>query len=115
MEVIHQIEEKGLSLEEARRKFGIGGGATIHNWIKKYGKHQLMGKKVIVQKADEQQLEKRQAARIKELEAALVKLQLEKMATEAYLEIACEELKIDVETLKKKRGRQSDETSGAVA
>ena len=102
MHVIRQIEESGISVEEAKRKYGISGGSTIQRWIKKYGKHHLMGKKVIVMKAEEQSLEKRQSARIKELESALVRVQLEKLASESYLEIACEELGVDPETFKKK-------------
>ncbi len=37
LQVVEEIEKNGLSVEDCRRKYGIGGGQTI----KKLGKHHL--------------------------------------------------------------------------
>ncbi len=100
--VIRQIEQEGLSIGEACRRYGIGGSSTIQSWSERYGRQSLRNTKIVVMKADEQSELKAAQARVKELEQALVQLQLEKLAGESYLEIACERLGQEVEEFKKK-------------
>ena len=53
-EVIQEIERGRFeSLEGARRRYGIGGTGTIKRWLKKFGKHQYLGKVVRVEKPQE--------------------------------------------------------------
>ncbi|MFP4026180.1 MAG: hypothetical protein ACLFWL_00125 [Candidatus Brocadiia bacterium] len=48
--VISELESGKLSsMAEARRNYGIGGGSTVANWLKKYGKNHLLGKVVKVE------------------------------------------------------------------
>ena len=37
--VIEEIEKNGLSIEDCRRKYVIGGATTIQKWLKMYGKN----------------------------------------------------------------------------
>ena len=37
LKVITEIEKGKLSIEGARKLYGIGGSATIQKWLKKYG------------------------------------------------------------------------------
>ena len=41
--------EAGATMSELRRKYGIGGGATIRAWIEKYGREGLRHKLIVIQ------------------------------------------------------------------
>ena len=51
--VIEEIEKNGLSIEDCRRKYAIGGATTIQKWLKMYGKNHLLNKIVRVETIDE--------------------------------------------------------------
>lgn len=104
--VVRAYESGHWSIGALRRRYGIAGNYTIQRWLKRYGKQDLLAKKVIIMQADEQSEQKRLRARIKELEAAVVQLQLDKLEAQSYLEVACERLGHSVEELKKKPRRQ---------
>nr|WP_314287350.1 transposase [uncultured Capnocytophaga sp.] len=42
--IVEEIEKNGLSIEDCRRKYAIGGSTTIQKWLKKYGKNHLLNK-----------------------------------------------------------------------
>lgn len=88
--------EAGESVEELRRRYGIGGTTTVQRWVKKYGMAGLRHEVVVMQRADEQKREKQLEARIKELEAALSQLTLDKLMLETTLEVASERYGEDV-------------------
>lgn len=82
--------ETGETIEALRQRYGIGGGSTIQQWIKKYGIAGLRHEVVIMQRADEKRREKELEARVKELEVALAQLTLDKLMLETTLEVAGE-------------------------
>ena len=82
--------ETGETIEALRQRYGIGGGSTIQQWIKKYGIAGLRHEVVIMQRADEKRREKELEVRVKELEAALAQLTLDKLMLETTLEVAGE-------------------------
>ena len=67
--VVREIEEEGLSLSEASRRYGIKGGQTIQNWVRKFGKNHLISKIIRVEMKGEKD-------RVKELEAELKKVKI---------------------------------------
>ena len=77
--------EAGQSISNLRRKYGINGTTTIDRWVKKYGHSGLRHELVVIQRADEQQREKQLESRIKQLEAAVAQLTLDKIILEASL------------------------------
>ena len=88
---------------EARELYGIGGGSTIHRWLRKYGKNHLVAKVVKVESMKERDRVKQLKRRIRELEKALADSKVKEVLNQAYLEVLCEELGIeDVEGYKKK-------------
>jgi transposase-like protein len=93
---------KYRSLDEARRRNGIRGGATVRSWIKQYGREDILPKRIKVETMKE--IDELQAARgrIRELEAALADSHMEYCLERAFLDIACERLGMSVEELKKK-------------
>ena len=67
--VVREIEEEGLSISVAARRYGIRGGDTIQGWLRKFGKNHLLNKIVRVETKGEKD-------RLKELEAENKKLKL---------------------------------------
>jgi transposase-like protein len=104
MKVISELESGELSsMAEARRTYDIGGGSTVANWLKKYGKNHLLGKVVKVETTDERDEKKRLKQRIEQLEKALADAKVKEVMSRAYFEVLCEDMGIeDVEGFKKK-------------
>lgn len=94
--VISEIESGKLSISNARKLYGIVGGQTIQNWIKKFSKLHLLNKIVRIELKDEvsklKQLEKDK----KELESALAQAHLKLIVYETLIDVAEEELGIDL-------------------
>jgi len=94
--VIGEIESGKLTKEGARKLYGIRGGSSIQTWIKKLGKLHLLNKVVRIELKDElsklKQLEKEK----RDLESALAQAHLRLMTYESIIEIAEEELGIDL-------------------
>ena len=90
------------SIEAARQHYGIGGGATIQKWLRRYGKNHLCGKVVRVEKSDEADRIRQLKRQIAQLQQALGRTQAENVLNAEYLKLACEELGEDEEGFKKK-------------
>ena len=84
--IVEEIEKNGLSIEDCRRKYGIGGGSTIQKWLKKYGKNHLLNKIVRVETIDEIQEINALKKEIKALKEAFANLSLKNLVLETYLE-----------------------------
>lgn len=94
--VISEIESGKLTESGAKKLYGIGGADTIPRWIRKFGKLHLLTKVVRVELKDElsrlKQLEKEK----KELESALAQAHLKLIVLETVIDVAEEELGIDL-------------------
>ena len=101
--VIKEIEEEGLAVSIAARRYGIRGSATVQRWMKTFGKNHLLNKIVRVEMKGEKDVLKEQAAEIKKLKMALADATLEKHALETLIEIVNEHYHTDV---KKTFGQQ---------
>ena len=89
--VIEEVEKNGLSIEECRRKYAIGGATTIQKWLKMYGKNHLLNKIVRVETIDEIQEIKALKKEIKALKEAYAEMTIEKKVYETYLQVYGEE------------------------
>jgi transposase-like protein len=101
--VVKEIEE-GLGISEARRRYGIGGGATIQQWIRKFGKNDLLNKIVRVEMKGEKDRIKELEREVKKLKEALAEAYMAKDCAEKIIEHASKEYQTD---LKKNFGQQS--------
>lgn len=94
--VIEEIESGKLTIPGARKLYDIGGVSTIPKWIKKLGKLHLLNKVIRIELKDEvsrvTQLEKEK----RELESALAQAHLKLIAYESLIDIAREDLGIDL-------------------
>lgn len=86
----------------AARAYGIRGGNTVQSWLRRYGRSDLMRRKVTITTMEEQDQKKALEARVRQLEKALAESHMKGMLDDAYLEIACERLGIEVADFKKK-------------
>ena len=86
LSIVEEIERNGLSIENCRRKYGIGGSTTIQKWLKKYGKNHLLNKMVRVETLDEVQKIKALETELKNVKEAFANLSLRNLVLETYLE-----------------------------
>lgn len=93
--VISEIESGKLTLEEARRVYDIRGGATIQQWLKKYGKSHLLSKVIRVSMRDEKDRLKELEREKQKLESALAQAHLKIVGLEALIESAEERFDVD--------------------
>jgi transposase-like protein len=93
---------KYKSLDEARRRNGIRGGSTLSKWIKRYGREDILPKRIKVETMNERDELQEARRRIRELEAALADAHMDYCLESAFLDIACKRLGTSTEELKKK-------------
>jgi transposase-like protein len=104
LKVVSELESGKLeSQAAARRKYGIKGGGTIRQWIKKFGKNHLLGKVIRVETPQDADEKKQLEDRIEKLEKALADAKVKEVLNEAYFNVACNKFGVtDIEEFKKK-------------
>jgi transposase len=102
-QVVDELESGRFgSVDEAKEHYGINGDGTVNRWLRKLGRNQLCLKVIRVEKPNEKDEIRELRNKVKELERLLGRKEAEKAISESYLEIACEDLGVDVEEFKKK-------------
>jgi len=102
MQVVEQIRlGKFATISQAQKAYGINGTVTIQKWVKKYGRPELLPKRVRVETMTEIDELKEAKKRIRDLEKALSDSHMDYCLERAFLEIACEEMGTSREELKK--------------
>ncbi len=96
--VISEIDEGKYTKSEAGKVYGIDPG-TIHHWLKRFGKYNLLNKIVRIEMQGEKDRIKQLEKEKRELESALAQSHLKSLYLESLVEIAEEKYGID---LKKK-------------
>lgn len=103
MQVVEEVESGLISMECARKLYKIPGTDTISAWVEKYGVNSRINKAVYVMTREEEQEIIRLRKENKRLQRALDDSHLRVLAWESLVEIAEEDLQVD---LKKKLGSQ---------
>jgi transposase-like protein len=93
---------KHRSATGAARAYGIRGASTVKRWLRKYGREDLMPKRITILTMNEADKTKALEKRVRELENALASTHMKELLGSAYLEMACEKLGVEVEEFKKK-------------
>ncbi len=102
LEVVRELERDDLPFLHIARKYGIRGGWTVQNWVRKYG-NGTRGKVIRVEKPEEIDELKRLKDRVRRLETALADANVDLSLERAFGRLACERAGIkDVEAFKKK-------------
>ncbi len=90
LQVVEEVEMGGLSQNEAQRKYGIQGNATILVWLRKYGRLDWGPKKGTMSKKNTPN------RKIAELEKKIRRLEAEKVVLNLAIDIADETLNTDI-------------------
>jgi transposase-like protein len=102
-QVVQEIESgKFSSAHAAARAYGIPGMCTVANWLRKYGRKDLIPKKISITTMSERDENQELKKRVSELEKALADAYMQGLLNESYFELACERLNMDPEAFKKK-------------
>ena len=101
--VVKEIEEEGLGIAEAARRYGIKGSNVIQNWLKQMGRNHLLNKVVRVEMRGEKDRIKELESEIRKLKIALADSTMEKHALETLITMVNGHYQTDV---KKKLGQQ---------
>ena len=106
MHLVRELECGGINLEGVRRKYGVGGCATIRAWIRKYGNGSL-GRIIRVEKPEELNEKVQLKRRVRALEQALADTNIDLALERQYTRLACERAGIkDLAEFKKKAAGQ---------
>ena len=90
------------TIGEAKRALGVAGGNTIERWLVKYGREDLLVRKMRIETVKEKNEKGELKKRIKELETALSDAYIDNSLDHAFLKIACEKIGTDMAAFKKK-------------
>lgn len=102
-QVVDQIESgKFNGAFAASQAYGIKGSMTVNGWLRRYGREELIAKEITITTVSERDEKKQLKKRVSQLEKALADAHMKGLLNESYLEIACEDLDMDVEVFKKK-------------
>jgi transposase-like protein len=102
-QVVEEIERgRHGSITAAQRAYGIRGSMTLWGWVRKYGREDLLPKRVRIETLKERDELKEARKRIRELEAAVADAHLDHVMEKAYLHVACERMGVEPEAFKKK-------------
>lgn len=93
---------KYTSVHQAQKACGVGGASTIKRWVIKYGRDDLLPKRIRIETLKETDRLQVANERVKELEAALADAHIDNCLEHAFLEIACERIGEDLSDFKKK-------------
>ena len=93
---------KFSSIHKTQQAYGIRGNATVTKWIKKYGREDLLPKRMRIETMEEIDQLAEARKRIRELEAALADAHIDHCLEHAFLEIACERMDTGLDDFKKK-------------
>jgi transposase-like protein len=103
IQVVRELESGELSnIAEANRRYGITGATTVNNWLKKYGREDILPRVIRVEKPDERDRFKQLQAENDRLKRALADEHLRASLNASWLEEACAEFGVsDIEAFKK--------------
>lgn len=88
--------------KDAQLAYGIRSAQSVANWLKKYGRSDLLAKRVRIETVEEKDQLKEAQERIRKLEAALADAHIDNLLEHAFLEIACERMDENLDDFKKK-------------
>jgi len=102
------MEEQGLSCEGISKKYGIKGTLTVPGWVRKFGKPELLNKRVLIDTMEQRDQLKALEKEVQRLKLALADSLLAQRSLEVVISEANKEYKTD---LKKSFGESPSNSS----
>ena len=100
------VEEIGngrhISPQAARKAYGIKGGVTIEGWVRKYGREDLLPKRIRIETMKDIDELKEARKRIRILEAAVADAHIDCCLEKGFLRAACDRMGVTPDEFKKK-------------
>lgn len=94
--VVREIEEEGISISSAGRRYNITGAETIQKWLYQYGKHHLLNKIVRIETMEEKDRIKQLEEENKRLKLAYADASMERDILKTLVDIVNEHYGTDV-------------------
>ena len=91
-----------MSPQAAKRAYGINGAATVEKWIRKYGREDLLPKRIRIETMKEIDELKEARKRIRMLEAAVADAHIDCCLEKGFLRAACDRMGVTPDEFKKK-------------
>jgi transposase-like protein len=91
LKILSELSSGKYSKRELSRIYGLH-HSTVNEWIKKYGRKDLMNTRIMVENQDEISRIKALQKELEQLKNLLLKKDLEQLVNDSYLEVAAEEL-----------------------
>jgi len=95
IQVVREYEESGASLNALRRKYGVS-TRMLTQWINRYSKTGVRHRLMVMQSPEEQNRIKELEERLRQQEALIARLALDKLMLESTLEVIERDYGIDV-------------------
>ena len=112
-QVVEEIASgKHLTAHAAQKAYGIKGATTVYKWVRKYGREDLLPKRIRIETMKERDELKEARKRIRILEAAVADAHIDCCLGAAFLKVACDRLGEDPENFKKKHPMTLSELRG---
>ena len=113
-QVVEELSRgKHLSPNQARKAYGIKGAGTVEGWVVKYGRQDLLPKRIRVETMKEHDELKELRKENRALKAAVADMHMDFCMEKAYLTIACKRLGEEKEGFKKKNAITLSEVRGS--
>ena len=93
--IVKDIEHSKVSISAVCREYLVC-SQTVYNWLNKYSRHLQSGQNLVIQMESEQYRSKELEKKIAELEAAVGRKQMEIDFLNKLIEVAGDELKVDL-------------------
>ena len=95
LKAVKDIESGKATIAQVCREFSVS-GVSVYNWLNKYSRFHKQGAAIIVELNSESYRSKELEKKVKDLEAALGRKQLEVEFLNKLIELASEDLGIDI-------------------
>lgn len=110
-QVVGELERgKHATMSAVGRAYGINGSETVPAWVRKYGREDLLPKRVRIETLKERDELAEARKRIRELETAVADVHIDYCLEKGFLQVACDRLGEDMESFKKKNDMTLSDT-----
>lgn len=107
-QVVEDVERgRFRGAHEAAGAYGVRGHSTVQRWLRESGRGRLVRGVIRVERPGEPGELKRLKERVRQLEAALADVHMDRALDQSFFEILCGEQGIDPEAFKKKHGGEA--------
>jgi transposase len=103
--VVEEIEEEGLTLMGAARRYGISGGSTVNRWVKQLGRPHLLSNNIYIQMKEEKDRIRELEEELKRLKIKLADVTIQNDVLESLISVAGSHYRVDLK--KNFGGKQS--------